>query len=259
MATLHLIHSAATDDALSARLSELAGPWIELPLAAEEAAARLSERAHSERQIALITREVATEALIRAIRAEPQARGCAALDRLLDLWQPDVHRWCRLLGGPTLPVEDLAHDALLAMLTQLHRLEDPRRFQGWLWGITWRTVRGHRRRAWLRRWVPGVVRDPPDPRGDASERYDRAHRSAVVLAVLDALPVDQRELLWLAYAEGLTRAELGRTLGIGPGTLSRRLTRARAAFEAAAGRLGLIGLTDWSVPSPSEPDGVKHE
>ena len=39
----------------------------------------------------------------------------------------------------------------------------------WLFGITRRVLAQHRRRAWVRRWVPGLTIDPVDPgRGPAA-------------------------------------------------------------------------------------------
>lgn len=235
-------------DRVRAQLAEMAGPWLNLDAATEQVLGRLSlADAPKEAQI---TREVATVALVGAARDGDRA----ALERLLDLWQSDVFRWCRLLGGPKVCVDDAAHDTLLVVVTQHKTLSAPDRFRAWLWGITWRTVRGHRRRAWLRRWVPGASLESPDPGPDPLLRCERAETSARVLAVLDALPLAQRELLWLAYAEGFSRAELAATLGLAPGTLNRRLTAARLAFEQAARGHGLGGQP---LGSPDElPEGA---
>lgn len=252
MPELRLVPAEPARVALRAELARLAGPWLDLERATEAAMARLDgPEGADEARVRRVAREQATAALVEAARVEG-AGGRAALERLLDLWQADVHRWCRLLGGPALTVEDAAHDTLLAVLTGLGGLADPRRFRAWLWGLTWRTVRGHRRRAWLRRWLPGVRMENTASSTDTQLEYELAERSAATLAVLDALPLDQRELLWLAYAEGLTRAELAEQLGLAPGTLNRRLTRARRAFEAAALARGLVAGERAALPGALE-------
>ena len=242
-----------------AALAQAGGPWINATALAPEVLARAAESDAGRPGRALIRRiaqDVATEALLIAARARPAARDAdGPMDRLLDLWQAPVLRWCRLLCRPGVSPEDAAADALMALVTDAHRLEDPRRFRAWLWAITWRTVRGYHRRAFLRRWVPGLVPDRPDPRGDAGLHLELAERDAAVREVLGGLDAEHTELLWLAYAEGLSRAELAVHLGLAPGTLNRRLTHARAAFERPARARGLGpeagGLV--SIPVGGEP------
>lgn len=231
-------------EALRAALAADGGPWIDVEKSLLQALDRVATlrdegEAPPAALVRRVARDVASAALVMAARPGAAPGDAAARDRLIALWQDDVSRWCQVLGGPGVSAEDAAHDALLVACTRLGKLVDPLAFRAWLWAVTWRTVRRHRRRAWLRRWVPGGPPERPDPRGDAGERYERAERAARVMQALDRLPPDQRELLWLAYAEGMTRAELCRQLELGPGVLSRRLTRARAAFEAVARELGL--------------------
>lgn len=253
MATVHLMQPSPAA-AIRARLTDRAGAWLDLDAATAEVQDRLrAADPEAPPRMERVIDEVASAALVVAARVDG-ARGRAALERLFGIWQSDVHRWCRLLGGPGVCVEDAAHDTLLAVLTHLRQLSDPRRFRGWLWGVTWRTVRGHRRRAWLRRWAPGPWREEADPRPDPSQGFEASERSARVLAVLDTLPVEQRQLLWLAYAEGLTRAELSELLDLAPGTLNRRLTAARVAFERAAAAAGLD--PSWSSPPSGSVRGA---
>ncbi len=182
-----------------------------------------------------VARDLASEALVdAALRGDPQA-----LERLIELWRRDVLRWCRLLCRPGVYPEDAAADVGEVVLTDLRRISDPRRFRAWLWSVTWRTVRGHHRRAFLRRWIPGLMPERPDPRGDVGQGYERQERAERVRAVLSSLSAEHQELLWLCYAEGLTRAELADHLQMPAGTLNRKLSRARAAFELAATTAGL--------------------
>ncbi|MFT7521763.1 MAG: RNA polymerase sigma factor (sigma-70 family) [Kiritimatiellia bacterium] len=159
-------------------------------------------------------------------------------DALVRMWASDVLRWCRMLCDGRVHPDDACQDVLLILSQTTPEYDEPHRLRGWLWGVTWRTVRAHQRKAWVRRWLPGNASE-----GDLTHRAPApSHTTELNMAVkrvLDALPTDQRRLLWLAYAEGATRPELCEHLGLSAGTLNRRLTAARRAFAKEADRLGL--------------------
>jgi RNA polymerase sigma-70 factor (ECF subfamily) len=66
------------------------------------------------------------------------------------------------------------------------------------------------------------------------------HVHETVHAQLRALPDDQREVVRLAYFEGLTHSEIAGRLGIPLGTVKTRL---RLAFDKL--RVGLESIRDW--------------
>lgn len=238
---MHLVELPNLPDLAEARaeLQAAGGPWIDLSGAAPTLLARAEALAEGGRPGRALLRRVARDMASIAVIQAALAGDRAALERLLELWRADVLRWCRMLCRPGVPPEDAAADALTIVVTDLRKVADPGRFRAWLWAVTWRTVRGYHRRAFLRRWVPGLLPDGPDLGTDTGRRYELSERSARVRAVLSGLGAEQAELLWLSYAEGLTRAELAAQLDLPEGTLSRKLSRARAAFEAAAREAGL--------------------
>jgi RNA polymerase sigma-70 factor, ECF subfamily len=63
---------------------------------------------------------------------------------------------------------------------------------------------------------------------------------AQVHSAFDALPAEQRAVVWLAYFEGHTQSEIAARLGIPLGTVKTRL---RLAFDRL--RVSLSGLKDW--------------
>lgn len=65
-----------------------------------------------------------------------------------------------------------------------------------------------------------------DPAGTAATRTDLAR-------ALSDLPVDQRAAVLLVDAEGLDYAAAATVLGVAPGTVASRLSRARTALRAA--------------------------
>jgi len=66
-------------------------------------------------------------------------------------WFHDVSHWARALGGPEADCEDLAQEVFLIVRRKLSDF-DGRNLAGWLYRITARTVRDHRRRACCAGW-----------------------------------------------------------------------------------------------------------
>jgi RNA polymerase sigma factor (sigma-70 family) len=163
----------------------------------------------------------------------------AAAERLVDIWQHHVLRWCKFHAtGHDVP-EDAAHDVLVTVLTQVDRVRDPARFRAWLWGVTWRTLRARGRKPWFKWWVLGPVDEKPDPVDNAETAVGRSKQADLVTEVLQGMRAEHRELLWLHYAEGMSRREMTEVLSMPEGTLNRKLTAARRAFELRARRVGL--------------------
>jgi RNA polymerase sigma-70 factor (ECF subfamily) len=161
----------------------------------------------------------------------------AAWDPLLTVWGPVVLRWCARLGGPRIDAEDAAHDVFERAYTNAHTIRDPRAFPGWLFATTRRVIIDHRRRAWLRRWVPGLVPDVPDPGAEGQAESDDL--ATAVRDALDAMPAELREVIVLCELEERSGAEVAELLGLPLGTLKSRLRRARERFEGEARRRGL--------------------
>ncbi len=173
----------------------------------------------------------------------------AARDRLVDAALPVVLAWCTRMGGPKVDPEDAAHDTIMTALARLESLEAPENFQAWLYGVTRRTLAGHRRKAWVKRWVPGAtLLDAADP-GDSPHRHrELSEVGASVQAVLEKLPAAQREVLVLCIVEERSATEVGELLGLPTGTVKSRLRLARERFRRLAEQRG---LDSWILPTAS--------
>lgn len=163
----------------------------------------------------------------------------AARDALFDRWLPEVLRWCTRMGGPRVDPEDAAHDIMITVLTKHHTLRNPDDLPAWIFGITRRVLAWHRRKAWVRRWVPGATPEGeargPGPESSASSN-ELGRR---VQVVLETLPDDLRVVLVLCDLEERTDEQVANLLGIPSGTVKSRLRRARARFANAAEARGL--------------------
>ncbi len=172
-----------------------------------------------------------------AARGEPGAR-----DKLVDHWLPVVLGWCARLGGPKVDPEDAAHDALIVMLDRLHSLRDPGCFSSWLFGITRRVLAKHRRQAWVKRWVPGLIPEAVDSEASPFHCYWLSETSRRVQQALEQLPPAQREVLVLCDLEERTDLEVAELLDIPLGTVKSRLRLARRKFRIIAEQNSLVAL-----------------
>jgi RNA polymerase sigma factor (sigma-70 family) len=108
--------------------------------------------------------------------------------------------------------------------------------RSWLFGIATnllgRHIRSEQRRlkAYQRLALRAAPR--PDEQERVHELLDARRMQQVVAPVLAALPPGQYEVLTLfAYAD-LSESEISQALGVAPGTVKSRLSRARAALRA---------------------------
>jgi len=169
-----------------------------------------------------------------------------AWEQLAVTWLPTVHSWCLRLGGPRLDAGDLTQEVFIIAFTRLHALRDPQAFPAWIFGITRREVLRQGRRAWLRRWVPGLEPEEPVSTVGPDADAERTQLVREVQAVLQRLPLAQREVLVLCDVDERTSAEVATMLGVPHGTVRSRLRLARARFrKEAAGRLPSAPPSDW--------------
>ena len=92
------------------------------------------------------------------------------------------------------------------------------------------------------------------PAYDPHEEVELRDIRRVLDAALGQLPEKYRAPVVLCYLEGKTNEEAARQLGWPPGTMSRRLQRARSLLRQRLGRCGLMialaigcGLCSWQI------------
>lgn len=148
-----------------------------------------------------------------------------AIERVAHAWVDQLYKWCARLGGPRVDAEEAAHDVLMLFVRRHASIRDPSRLDAWLFSTCRRVVANHRRRAWVRRWLPGAVPEVAWSDDGVSDREQR------VYLVLDAMSERDREVLTLCYLEGRGLQEAGEILGVPEGTVKSRLFAARDRFR----------------------------
>lgn len=190
------------------------------------------------------------ELMIAAREGDERAR-----EALCEQWLPVVVRWCTRLGGPGVDADDAAADVFEKVLGRLEMLRNPRSFDAWIYGVTRRVLAAHRRRAWIRRWVPGIFVDPSDPAASPQQNSESADISRKVQGILEMLPDEQREVLVLCDIEERTDLEVAGLTGVALGTVKSRLRLARSRFRREAERLSLHAPRLALVAEAEEEDG----
>ena len=164
-----------------------------------------------------------------------------ALGRLVERSLAALTGFCRGLAATHDGAQDLVQETLLRAVVSLGRLQDPERFEAWLFGIAANVARKRWRRE-LRAplsldramahpdaaWV--TVKPLWEPPSGAGEWEARAR---AVEQALGALPGAARWLLGLRYSDGLSYAQIAATLGVPVSTVRGRLFRSRRRLRLA--------------------------
>ena len=162
-----------------------------------------------------------------------------AISALCENWLPTVLQWCRRLAGPRVDADHAAQEVFLVVLRRVHTVHRHEQLASWMFAVTRRVLAQHRRRAWVRKWIPGDAPEVADPRADPSRHTERKQTTRQVQAVLAQMPEDLRAVPVLCDVEGRTDPEAAELLGLKVGTAKSRLRRARQRFKELCVRDGL--------------------
>jgi len=167
----------------------------------------------------------------------------AAIEALMVAVHTMVYRYCRarlMRSGADNAAQDVAQEVCIAVLTALPRYRDEGKpFEAFVYRIAANKV-ADARRAGYRSAV--LIEEIPDSRDHSAGPEDLAviadeTRRAKVL--LDALPAQQREIVFLRVAAGLSAEETGRALGMSAGAVRvsqhRALQRLRSMVDQRVG------------------------
>ena len=155
----------------------------------------------------------------------------SAYEELVRRWSPRVLAFCHAKVRSSHAAEDLAQEALLRGYRSLSTLSEPDKFGCWLHGIALRTCLD-----WLKRKehqqvdfaALGRREDSLTSHGDAPlDQLARDERSRLLLAEVEALPDELREVIMLYYYQDVTYQQIADMLGVSAATINARLTKAR--------------------------------
>ncbi len=166
-------------------------------------------------------------------------RDAEAFRTLFNLYGPRVKAYMMRQGADAQVAEDLAQETMLTVWRKAALYSSGKGSAAtWIFTIA-RNLRIDR----LRREVPfqelpdaheaEAAADEAPPDEIASQR----ERQARVQTVLSTLPDDQREIVVLAYIDGLSHSEIARRVGVPLGTVKSRMRLAYNRIREALGDL----------------------
>jgi RNA polymerase sigma-70 factor (ECF subfamily) len=108
--------------------------------------------------------------------------------------------------------------------------------RGWIFSIAANRIKDAARR---RRSEPGSLDNAPEPKAPSGEGavevFARSARRDAILAALDALPADYKEIMVLRYLSELSYEEVATALKLTIGAVRMRALRARELLASALG------------------------
>ncbi|NIK56618.1 SigE family RNA polymerase sigma factor [Kribbella shirazensis] len=139
---------------------------------------------------------------------------------------PTLVRSAVLLGCTPSEAEDLVQSALERCLLKWNRVRDAEDRDAYVHRVLINCFRSSRRRRWHGELPSAAL--PERPGG--SDQTAGVDDTDAVMRALDRLPGDQRTAVVLRYYAHLTEQQMASVLGVAPGTVKSRLSRAVKAL-----------------------------
>ena len=151
---------------------------------------------------------------------------------------------------------DVVSDTFTTLWRRLDDVPEGDAGAAFAFGVARRTLANHYRSADRKAALVERLASEPDT-GDPAD--------GAVLEALGALRETDRELLTLSVWDGLTNHEVAQTLGISPGTVAVRLTRARSRLGKELAARGVTGgsrvksMDPGRTPDPMNGSGGQEQ
>ncbi len=145
-----------------------------------------------------------------------------------------LRRWFRKL--PVEDVNDLVQEVFIDIGRSAVGYRDQDKFKAWLLTIAYRKAKHFERKEGLRRSIgfagePVSSEDVPDRR---IKQDAQAEMKEVLSQMMNRLPGELREVLWLKVSQGFVSREIAEMTGVQENTVRTRLHRARQMLMNSA-------------------------
>jgi RNA polymerase sigma-70 factor (ECF subfamily) len=156
----------------------------------------------------------------------------AAFEEIVLTYQSLVFRTAFLIAGDAADAEEAAQDAFVKAHRALGRFHIDQPFRPWLLAIAANEARNRRRSRGRRAALAlRAAAEPEAPGEDPEEAALGGERRARLLAAVEVLRDDDRDVLACRYFLDLSEEETAAALGIARGTVKSRTHRALARLQ----------------------------
>ncbi len=159
-------------------------------------------------------------------------------DELVRRWAARVLALCHYRVRSAHVAEELAQEALLRGFRALGSLAEPEKFGAWLRGIALRVCLDWHKNKQSGQVAFSVLGGPDGAEEfaavaayDGARDLDRQDELAQLMAAVEALPDEYREVVMLYYYQDVTYQDLAQSLGVSAATINARLTKARGMLR----------------------------
>ena len=158
----------------------------------------------------------------------------------MERWQDRIYGAVHRMVRDAETARDLAQETFVRAYVKLDSFEGGSAFGTWLYAIAVNQVRGEmRKRSALKRHDAASLDalrergdvDPADPSMGAPELVSTKEQCARLMAEVDRLDADHREVVVLRELQDLSYEEIADITGVPVGTVRSRLFRARAELR----------------------------
>lgn len=176
--------------------------------------------------------------LTATLSSAPAAAAAPALTvaEVYDRHAVMVFRALRALGVPPANLDDAVQDVFIVVHRRLGEFEGRAALTTWLFAIARRVAADHRRRRPAGTQPLAAVAEVADGGVSPERAVAQAQAARAVLAILDTLDPDQREVFVLMELEQLAAPAVAEIVGVPLNTVYSRLRLARQRFEQGVAR-----------------------
>lgn len=149
----------------------------------------------------------------------------------------EVARWAQRLGGPEVDAEDVVQDVFIVALPKLAAFRGDAKLGTWLFRITERVARSHRRKVRRRRWLGALFGDHAPTvalsHAAAARDVETLHAADELYRALDTLDERHRTAFVLFALEDVPAERIAELQGTSVPTVWVRVHRARKKLRQA--------------------------
>ncbi len=183
----------------------------------------------------------------------------AAFERLIKAKRKDI-LYLSIRMGSSEDGEDIAQEVLIHAYRDLHKLNDPEKFNAWLFGIVRNASlnmakKKNKSKAVLVDPYEGEFANIEESREEflPAECLENSEKQSEIMQAIEELPLTNRECLLLFYYEGLSYREISLALDTSTKNVANNLIQAKYLLKKKIEEAGIIQPTQRNTAHSAVP------